>query len=129
MELTRRELKEDFKPYKVRMDRKIIDADDNILPLLAKKEAAIAFYDGEDYYPITDKEAISELISRDCEQSIIGKQDWTPYDIDEAKPYCDASVFQINRLMDSIKSNPFIVGQKFFEWQLSEAKLELINRN
>lgn len=113
MELTRRQLIEDFKPYKVRQDRKWIEAD-------AKEFGNI--------YSCT---VIKELILRDLDDYtftlFVLDPCWEPYDLNEEKPYIDGSVQQINRLMDSI--SPQNLQHTYPSWQMSEAKLELINRN
>ena len=111
MELTRRELIEDFKPYKVEYEKYFCEYA-HIIVNSARTQMKI-----------------EELIARDCEQSIIGKQDWTPYDIDETKPYNDATVFQVKRLIKTIRRSPVEMALGYDAYRLSEAKLELISRN
>lgn len=75
------------------------------------------------------KLAAITLISRDCEQSILTNPCWEPYDLHETKPFFDSTVFQIKQVVEQNNKVPVFWKDKHEKWQLSEAKLELINRN
>ena len=127
MELTRRELIEDFKPYKVEYEKCLCE-DTNSIPLMLSASQWFQYdYNGDrrDMQPV----GVSEMIARDCEQSIIGKQDWTPYDIDETKPYFDEPVEMMKRVIKTVSFGLRNYPSHYKEWQLQEAKLELISRN
>ncbi len=136
MELTRRQLKEDFKPYEVIIDKPLVSSVDVYLVYGAPfyfKGVRITNELGVESDIIMDgeKESIKELISRNCNERTIGFQTWEGYDLDEAKPFTENTTNDILWAMGELRMeiHRSHYCDDYAESQLKKAKLELINRN
>ena len=142
MELTPQQLKEldleGFKDYKTK--RKNFYTEENADTLVDDLFVWMERPNGKREIVACDTGIMRELISRDCKPSLTlfdpshaqrfgSKYD---YDLHETMPYLDSEEHQAERLIRTLEFNRYInfgLMTKDDAYRLSEAKLELINRN